>query len=176
MNQLYRTTFPEPKRFVTEGQYVPSLTGHGKMSKTVKGSYINLTDDADEIKKKIRSIPTATESGGTMTPGVKTLFAFANLFLPTVTDMYEEEFQKGTLQFVDLKDAIAEAIYKELEPLQKRRAEIVKDQKYIDRVIEESAARARKIARQTVDEVKIKMGLRKLPPSGLRPEVSSKVV
>ena len=61
--------------------------------------------------------------------------------------------------FSELKDAIAEAIYKELEPFQKRRAEIAKNQKYIDEVLADGAKRARKIAQETVREVKEKMGL-----------------
>jgi tryptophanyl-tRNA synthetase len=38
MNQEYGTHFPEPKRFATKGEYVPSLAGTGKMSKSVEGS------------------------------------------------------------------------------------------------------------------------------------------
>lgn len=159
MNQLYGTTFPEPKRFGTAGQYVPSLTGEGKMAKTVEGSYINLTDSFEEIKKKVRSVPTATVSGGEMTGGIKTLFALLNLYLPTVNNRYEKEFENGSLRFVDLKDAVAEAIYKELEPFQERREKIAGDQKYIDGVIKNGAERARKIAKETVREVKEKMGL-----------------
>src|SRR3989344_5089801 len=36
-NQDYGTNFPEPVSFQTEGKYVPSLTGEGKMSKSVEG-------------------------------------------------------------------------------------------------------------------------------------------
>jgi len=159
MNQLYGTDFPEPVRFATKGEYIPSLTGEGKMAKTVEESYINLTDSLEEIRKKVRSIPTATHSGGEMSPGIKTLFTFASLYISSEVEKYKKQFNDGTLQFVTLKDAIAEAIYKELEPFQKRRAEIVKNQKYIDQVIADGAKRARKIARETVREVKEKMGL-----------------
>lgn len=159
MNQIYGTDFPEPVRFATKGEYIPSLTGEGKMSKTVANSFINLTDSLEEIRKKIRSVPTATTAGGEMTPGIKTLFIFVNLFLPAVTDRLMKEYQNGTLQFVTLKDAVAEAIYKELKPFQERRAKIAADQKYVDEVIRDGAERARKIAKQTVKEVKEKMGL-----------------
>ena len=159
MNQLYGTDFPEPVRFATKGEYIPSLTGEGKMSKTVANSFINLTDSLEEIRKKIRSVPTATSAGGEMSPGLKSLFAFANLFLPAVTDRYKKEFNDGTLQFVKIKDAIAEAIYADLKPFQERRAKIAADKNYVDGVIRDGADRARKIARETVKEVKEKMGL-----------------
>lgn len=159
MNQIYGIDFPEPVRFATKGEYIPSLTGEGKMSKTVVNSFINLTDSLEEIRRKIRSVPTATTAGGEMTPGIKTLFIFANLFLPAVTDRLIKEYQNGTLQFVTLKDAIAEAIYAELKPFQERREKIAQDKEYIGRVIKQGAERARTIARETVREVKQKMGL-----------------
>ena len=159
MNQLYGTDFPEPVRFATKGEYIPSLTGTGKMAKTIEGSYINLTDSKEEIRKKVRSIPTATVSGGEMTPGVKTLFAFAELFIPNEVKGFKKSYQDQSLQFVSLKDAIAEVIHKELKPFQERRKKIEADPKYVDQVIKDGAARARKIARETVHEVKQKMGL-----------------
>ncbi len=129
------------------------------MSKTVEGSYINLTDSLEEIRKKIRSTPTTTVSGGEMRSGIKSLFTFTELFIPSAVVGLKKEIKAGTLQFSIMKDAIAEAIYKELQPFQKKRAEIIKDQSYVDKVIREGTEKARAIARKTVDEVKQKMGL-----------------
>lgn len=159
MNQEYGMDFPEPVRFATKGEYVPSLRGEGKMSKSVEGSFINLTDSLDEIRKKIRSVPTATVSGGEMSPGIKSLFSFVGLFIPDKVSNLKKDFGEGSLQFSVMKDSIAEAIYKELQPFQKKRAEIVKDQSYVDKVIKEGAEKARAIASQTVKEVREKMGL-----------------
>lgn len=159
MNQIYGTDFPEPVRFATKGEYIPSLTGEGKMSKTVANSFINLTDSLEEIRKKIRSVPTATTAGGEMSPGLKSLFTFAKLFIPSEVEGFKKSYEDKSLQFVTLKDAIAEAIYSELKPFQERRAKIAADTKYVDEVIKDGAERARKIAQQTVKEVKQKMGL-----------------
>lgn len=160
MNQDYGTDFPEPQRFATKGEYVPSLSGEGKMSKSVEGSYINLTDSLDEIRKKVRSVPTATTAGGEMTGGVKTLFSFLELCSPNQVASFKKEFNAGTLKFVALKDMVTDAISAMLKPLQEKRAEFVRDQTYIDDVIREGAEKARVIARETVEEVKEKMGLK----------------
>lgn len=159
MNQTYGMDFPEPVRFATKGEYVPSLSGEGKMSKSVQGSFINLTDTQDEIRKKIRTVPTATVAGGEMSAGIKALFAFAELFLPNEVAGFKKEFEKGALQFVTLKDALAESIYKELKPLQQRRKKLEADKSYVDHVIKEGAQKARAIASRTVKEVREKMGL-----------------
>jgi len=69
MNEQYGTDFPEPSRFKTKGAYVPSLTGEGKMSKSVEGSYINLTDSMDEILAKVKKIPTDSGNGSEIIRG-----------------------------------------------------------------------------------------------------------
>lgn len=159
MNEQYGMSFPEPVRFATKGEYIPSLKGEGKMSKSVEGSYINLTDTEDEIKKKVRSIPTSSNVGGEMSNGVKTLFTYAKLYIPHEVEKYEEQFKNGSLKFVEIKDAIADAIFKDLKPMQERRKELEANPGYVDQVIRESAEKAKSIAQKTVDEVKEKMGL-----------------
>lgn len=159
MNQDYGMDFPEPVRFATKGQYVPSLKGEGKMGKSVEGSYINLTDSADEVKKKVRSIPTATEAGGEMTGGLKALFTFADLYIPEQVEGFKKEYENGTLKFVMLKDAVAEAISAELSPFQAKRKDIEANQDYINKVIAEGAEKARALARQTIREVREKTGM-----------------
>lgn len=158
MNEKYGTDFPEPARFKTKGEYIPSLKGDGKMAKSVSGSYIGLTDSKEEVQKKIRSIPTATESGGEMTPGVQSLFSLAKLFLANVSE-FEGSYKAGNLQFSSMKDALAEAISRELQPFQEKRKEIEGDSAYVDQVIKEGAEKAREIASKTTAEVKVKMGL-----------------
>jgi len=160
MNQIYRTTFPEPKRFSTFGEYIPSLTGEGKMSKSVEGSYINLTDSLDEIRRKIRAVPTATIAGGPITGGIKTLFMLAEIFLPkNLYQEIKEKYHNQTLKFIELKDALAEAIYQELKPFQEKRKQIASDLSYVEKLINQGAQKAKAVAQETLKEVKEKMGL-----------------
>lgn len=160
MNQIYNTTFPEPKRFITKGEYIPSLKGEGKMSKSVEGSYINLTDSLDEIRKKIRNIPTATTAGGPIVGGIKTLFILGELFLnPNDYKKFKDEYHQGNLKFINIKDALTEAIYQRLKPIQEKRKEITKNIDYVEKVIKEGAEKARTVASTTIKEVKEKIGL-----------------
>lgn len=159
MNQQYGTDFPEPKRFATEGEYIPSLSGEGKMSKSVEGSYINLTDSRDQISKKVRSVPTATVAGGEMSGGVKTLFTLLKLMSPAEVNRFQQQYTDGSLKFVELKDAVTEGILQTLAPLQHKRAELLENPTNIDEIIADGNAKAKKIAQQTVDDVKGKLGL-----------------
>lgn len=159
MNHDYGTDFPEPKRFATKGEYIPSLTGEGKMSKSVEGSYINLTDDLETIRKKVRSVPTATQSGGEMGSGIKVLFTFLELCAPGQVEGFKKRFNDGSLKFVELKDAVTDAIYAQLKPIQEKRKELENNPTFVDKVIKEGAEKARAVAQQTVREVRQKMGL-----------------
>lgn len=162
MNADFGTDFPEPQRFVTAGGYVPSLAGEGKMSKSVEGSYINITDDLATIQKRLSGAPTDGGTGTieTMPQSVKNLLAFVELFEGTEKRKeYESMYSSTGIRYGDLKKSLAEAIFLELEPIQNKRKELAANQDYVDQVIAQGAEKSRIIADQTINEVKQKMGL-----------------
>lgn len=159
-NQDYGTDFPEPKSFQTNGAYVPSLTGEGKMSKTVEGSFINLSDDLEKIKAKIAKIPTDSGKGLEITGGVKSLFDFVELFQgKEKRDGLERQYKTSGVRYGEIKQELSEAIFEELKPIQEKRAELENNPEYVDKVIKEGAGKARIVAQETINEVREKMGL-----------------
>jgi tryptophanyl-tRNA synthetase len=161
MNELYGTDFPEPQSLKGTTRYVPSLLGEGKMSKSVEGSYISLSDDLKTIQKKLAGAP--TDSGrGEMLPengGVTNLLTFVEMFEgKEKRDEYENKYLTEGIRYGELKSELAEAIFNELKPIQEKRAELVADKARIDRVIKEGAEKARIVASATMAEVKEKMG------------------
>jgi len=161
MNDLYGTDFPETKRFSTPNQYVPSLTGAGKMSKSVEGSSINLTDDLEMIRKRLASCP--TDSGqGELIPssgGVANLLTFVELFQGVERKKaYEADYVSNGLRYGDLKAELAQAIFDSLASIRAKRLELEKNQEYVDKIIKEGAQKARVIASATLAETKAKMG------------------
>jgi len=162
MNQDYGTTFPEPQRFVTKGGYVPSLAGSGKMSKSVEGSYINLTDSLAEIKKALSTAPTDGGRGEVIPTegGVANLLTLVELFQGAERrSQYETQYLSQGLRYGDLKAELAAAIFAELEPIQTRRAVLVANPILLEKVMTEGAEKARVIAQTTIQEVKEKLGL-----------------
>lgn len=162
MNDQYGTNFPEPKRFATQGEYVPSLKGEGKMSKSVEGSYINLTDDLGTIKKRLASSPTDSGKGKQVPTkgGVANLLTMVELFEgKEKRAAYEKQYRGEGIKYAQLKKELAEVIYQELKPMQAKRRQLEANSKYVDQVIEDGAQKARAIAQKTVKEVKTKMGL-----------------
>lgn len=161
MNEKYELSFPEPKRFATKGEYVPSLTGEGKMSKSIAGSYISLGDSLEEIKAKLARVPTDIGKGSSVPKegGVDVLLTFVELFLgKEERRLYEERYLGEGIKYQDLKNRLAKAIYEEIRPIQEKAKEIESRGGFVEDVIMSGAERARKIASAVLEEVKEKMG------------------
>ena len=162
-NGMFSETFPEAQRFATEGGYVPSLIGEGKMSKTIEGSYINLTDDLETIKKRLAAVPTDSGILGGNIPkegGVANLFKLLKLFADDqMYKKFEQDYRDGKIRYSELKPLIAEAIYKELKPFQEKRKYFEENPELVDEILRESHEKCRGIAKETMREVKEKMGL-----------------
>jgi tryptophanyl-tRNA synthetase len=162
MNEMYGMDFPEPDQYKTEGHYVPSLTGEGKMSKSVEGSYINLTDDLETIKEKIAKTPTDEGKGETIPEegGVAALLNLVEFFegLEKRKD-YEKKYKGEGIKYSELKDGLAKAIFEELRPFQEKRKTFEKDTKLVERVLKDGSSKAREVAKETLNEVKKAMGI-----------------
>ncbi len=160
-NSEYGTDFPEPQRFKTKAEYIPSLTGAGKMSKSVEGSFINLTDDLETIKKRLAGAP--TDSGkGKKAPtegGVANLLKFVELFEGAdARKKYEQAYGGQGIAYSELKETLAKVIYEELKPVQEKRKYFEEHPEEVDKILEIGAERARKVAQETIKEVREKMG------------------
>ncbi len=184
MNQIYGTDFPQPQRFETKGEYVPSLLGEGKMSKSVEGSYIQLTDTLEIIKERLAKTPTDEGkgevkykvkssklkvqsgeklffSGGKRSCGVETLLQLVELFEGREKrEDYEKRYTGDGLRYQELKEELAERIFSDLSPIQKLRAEFEGKSGYVEAVLSQGAERARGLAGATLQEVRKVMGVR----------------
>ncbi len=181
MNEKYGLDFPEPEQFRTSGFYVPSLTGEGKMAKTVEGSFINLSDDLQTIEKRLSKVPTDSGkghikkghflsheavAGGSQVKniagsgGVKTLMELTELFEGLdKRKEHEKQYTSTGIRYNKLKEKLAKAIYKELQPIQKKRAILEKDPSFVNRVLKEGRKKAQSVAKGTLAETKKAMGL-----------------
>lgn len=161
-NSVYGETFPEPKSFATPGYCVPSLLGEGKMSKSVEGSYINLTDDFETIKAKLAKAVTDSGKGEKFpeTGPAANLVTFVEFFQGhDRAQQYRQEYKTAGLRFKSLKEELAEAIYKELQPIQVRREYYAAHPELVEGILKDGKEYAQKIAVETLKEVREKMGL-----------------
>ena len=160
INEKYNLNFPEPQIFSTESNYVPSLLGEGKMSKSIEGSYINLTDSLQQIQEKVAKIPTDIGHGKVFpkdNPQINSLFEFIKVFIgeQAVYD-YKEQYVKGGIRYGDLKKQLSSKIFEMLQPIQQKRLTISQD--FINDVLNHGQKVALQITTKNVNEIKDKMG------------------
>jgi tryptophanyl-tRNA synthetase len=162
-NGMFGETFPEPQRFATQGEYVPSLAGSGKMSKSIEGSFITLGDDLETIRKRLAKAPTDSGVEGGELPvegGVANLFKLGKLFFSEdVYTSFVREYEEKKIKYVEMKYMLADAIFQEIKPIQEKRKTYEDAPELVDALIDEHTEKCRELASVTMREVKTKMGL-----------------
>ncbi|RJQ38373.1 tryptophan--tRNA ligase [Candidatus Microgenomates bacterium] len=161
--QAGQVTFPEPQRFKTQGGYVPSLTGVGKMSKSIEGSYIVLTDDLEVIKQKLAKVPTDSGTIGGEVPkegGVASLFSLLRLFdQADLCKKFEQDYRDKKIRYGEMKNQAAEVIYQGLKAFREKRKEFENNPEMVDSIIKKGIEECQQMAKETMLEVREKMGL-----------------
>ena len=163
-NSLYGETFVMPATGLPlVGARVMGLDDpEKKMSKSAAGSghAIGLLDPVDQIRKKIMRATTDSapavdfDAAG---PGVQNLLTIFQAFSGWTSDKMRAHF--SGMRYGDLKKQVAEMVIANIEPLQKRYAEIMDEPGYLTGILKEGAERVQPIARSTVQLVKERMGL-----------------
>ena len=129
---------------------VPGVDGR-KMSKSYNNT-IPLFATREEIIKAVMSI--VTDSGSDIPVNV---YAIHKLFKTEAELKPLYEANKG--KYKALKDALVEDIDAFIKPLRKRRAELAKDDKIVERVLADGAKRANKVAQEKLTQAKHAIGV-----------------
>jgi tryptophanyl-tRNA synthetase len=154
--------FPLPEPLITgEATRVMSLRdGTKKMSKSDASDYsrINLTDDADAIAQKIRKAKTDPEPLPSEPKGLDQRPEADNLvgIYAALADTTRAEVlaQFGNAQFSTFKTALVDLAVEKLGPIGAEMQRLLRDPVTIDAILADGAARARKIAGETMKAVK----------------------
>jgi len=158
-NNKFGDTFPVPKALLTEVKRVMGLDGNGKMSKSnASATYIGLHDTPEIIRQKIGSATTDDGKASEVSIATKNLFGLLEVFAGKGTaEKFIKEREAGTIKYSEMKPALADAIIKELGPIQARRAEI--SDADVRKILADGAAKLQPIATKNLAEIKQKMGL-----------------
>lgn len=162
-NYHFGETFPEPQPALTSAKRLMGLNDPTKkMSKSIPGSFISLSESEAEARKKImRAVTDTGPTEGEMSPGVQNLFTLLEVFAPAETVRhFREQYDAGTLRYGELKPAVADALLTGLQPIRARREELAAHPEQVWEALDYGAQRARVVAKQTMEEVREKMGLR----------------
>lgn len=169
-NYIYGETLVEPEILLPENAAclrLPGTDGKAKMSKSL-GNCIYLSDSADEIQKKVKSMYTDPDHLRVQDPGkvegnpvFTYLDAFCRpehfgLYLPEYPNLDElkAHYQRGGLGDMKVKGFLNSIMQETLEPIRNRRKEFEKDIPAIYDMLKKGCDAACEVAAATLDDVR----------------------
>jgi tryptophanyl-tRNA synthetase len=169
-NQIYAPVLVEPNIMLPENataRRLPGTDGKEKMSKSL-GNCIYLSDDADTVWQKVRSMYTDPEHINLNDPGHvegNAVFTYLDAFSrPEHFAQYWPEYQnldelkdhyrRGGLGDMKCKKFLNQILNEFLEPMRQRRHEFEQDIPEIYNILRRGTEKARETAAQTMSEVR----------------------
>ena len=169
-NHIYGDTLVEPEILLPDNAAclrLPGTDGKAKMSKSL-GNCIYLSDTADEVEKKVKSMYTDPTHLKVSDPGKlegNTVFTYLDAFckpehfgryLPDYSNLDElkAHYTRGGLGDMKVKKFLAAIMQEELTPIRERRKEFEKDIPAIYDMLRKGCETARATATATLDEVR----------------------
>ncbi len=151
----------EPQARLTVASRVPGLDGH-KMSKSY-GNTIALREEPESVTKKIRTMPTdparvrRTDVGD---PERCPVWQLHQIYSNTDTrDWVVKGCRSAGIGCLECKQPVIESIIREQEPMHERAQQYIDDPSLLRAIIADGCDAARKLAQETMRDVREAMGL-----------------
>jgi tryptophanyl-tRNA synthetase len=152
---------PEAQPLLTPARRILGLDGQAKMSKSM-GNTIGLLDSPEEIWQKLRPAvtdPARVTKKDPGTPEICNIYSLHKYFSPPETvEVVARKCRGAEWGCLDCKRVLADNMIKTLAPIRERTLALRQDPARGDELLARGAERARAIARETVREVKDRMG------------------
>jgi tryptophanyl-tRNA synthetase len=151
----------EPQALLTEASRMPGLDGQ-KMSKSYNNT-ISLREDAESVAKKIKTMPTDPARVKRTDPGDPEKCPVWQLHLVYSDDARKEWVQQGCrsagIGCLECKQPVIDAVLAEQKPMRERAAKYLKDPTLVKNIVADGCEKARKIAQETLRDVRDVMGI-----------------
>jgi len=157
-NRLFGEVFPEPEGLVGRVPRLVGLDGNAKMSKSLDNA-IYLKDDEATVTKKVMSMYTDPTRLRATDPGHvqgNPVFMYHDAFNPNADEVQDlkDRYGKGAVGDVEVKQKLAGALNALLDPIRKRRAEFEAKPDDVRAALAKGTEHSRKVAQQTMAEVR----------------------
>lgn len=155
--------FEEPLPLLTPTSRLPGLDNR-KMSKSY-GNAINLSDDAETVRKKVMQMYTDPKRIRADIPGTvegNPVFLYHDAFNPDTAEVddLKSRYRAGKVGDVEVKTKLARAINAMLDPMRERRAEVLRDPGRLREIVMDGSRRARAEAQETMQRVRAAVKLK----------------
>ena len=151
----------EPQALLTEASKMPGLDGQ-KMSKSYNNT-ITLREDAASVAKKIKTMPTDPARVKRTDPGDPAKCPVWQLHQVYSDDSLKEGVQQGCksagIGCLECKQPVIDAIIAEQQPMRERAQRYLDDPTLVRNIVADGCEKARKMAQETLRDVREVMGL-----------------
>jgi tryptophanyl-tRNA synthetase len=151
----------EPEYSLMPASKMPGLDGQ-KMSKSYNNT-ISLRENVDAVAKKIKTMPTDPARVRRTDPGDPEKCPVWQLHEVYSDKPTQEWAQVGCrtagIGCIECKTPVIESVLAELKPIQERAAQYAEDPTLVKNIVAEGCEKARKLARETMRDVRDAMGL-----------------
>lgn len=189
-NQIYGDVLVEPNIMLPENataRRLPGTDGKEKMSKSL-GNCIYLSDSADDVWQKVRSMYTDPNHINVSDPGTvegNAVFTYLDAFSTDADfanfwpeyqnlDELKDHYRRGGLGDMKCKKFLNTVINNMLEPMRQRRHELEQDLPAIFDILRKGSEQAREVAAQTMSEVRHAMRIDYFDDIALQQQLSEK--
>jgi len=164
-NNFYGELFDEPQPMLTTFPRLPGLDNR-KMSKSY-GNTINLSDDAEAVRKKVMQMYTDPKRVRADVPGTvegNPVFMYHDAFNPDTAEVddLKARYRAGKVGDVEVKTKLANALNAQLDPMRARRARILAKPSALKEILVEGSRKARNVAEEKMEVVRGAVKLRYL--------------
>ena len=161
-NSIYGDVLVEPKIVLSEGKRIKGLDGNEKMGKSL-GNAIYLSDKEEEITRKVMSAvtdPNRIKKDDLGNPDICMVSYYHKLFTSSEdVKVVCEECRAGKRGCVTCKKQLAKNIIDYLAPIREKRKYYEEHPEIVDKILKEGTEKARKVAKETMRDVKKAMKL-----------------
>ena len=189
-NQVYGEVLVEPNIMLPENataRRLPGTDGKEKMSKSL-GNCIYLSDSADDVWQKVRSMYTDPNHINVSDPGTvegNAVFTYLDAFSTDADftnfwpeyqnlDELKDHYRRGGLGDMKCKKFLNTVLNNMLEPMRQRRHELEQDIPAIFDILRKGSEQAREVAAQTMSEVRHAMRIDYFDDIALQQQLSEK--
>lgn len=164
-NARFGNVFPEPAEVLSAAPRILGTEGKNKMSKTLN-NYIGILEDESSIWEKLRTAVTDVARVRRSDPGnpdVCNIYTMHRAFSPEgIMEELREGCRSASMGCIDCKRLLLKGMMAELAPIREKAFSLRENKDYVMDALKKGASECKRMAEETMDEVRSALGLLKL--------------
>lgn len=158
-NNAFGATFPEPKNYALRPLRIMSLKDPAKKMSKTNDDPLYIDDTTETITKKIKKAVTASEGHGKSAGAENLLYLLSHFGTQEHIAYFADAQKNGAIKYSELKELLAIDTSKYFAEFREKKKALLARPEKLAQILGDGASKARKVASETLRDVKEKIGL-----------------